>query len=208
MSKPHARASLTFGILILATGISGCGALDDILDDWHSKHPPSGTACASSASCPADTHCTVEDGVCNAPPGCKDGNVCPAVCYGTCEPKPGVPPECRSDADCRAVSFMCTGCDCLALGPTEAEPMCPGQGVQCFADPCLNKAAVCDAGQCRIKANACPAGSVSQRVCLQCGPAGGCAKVADCARPCKQNADCAAEQTACSEGLCQMVGCI
>lgn len=208
MSKPHTRVASMFGFLMVATGISGCGALDDLLDDWKSKHPPAGAACTSTANCKAGEHCTVEAGVCNRPPGCKPGDVCPAVCYGTCEPKPGVPAECSSDADCRAFSFMCTGCDCVALGQNEAEPTCPGQGVQCFADPCLNKAAVCDAGQCRIKANTCPAGSVSKRVCLQCGPAGGCAKVADCARACKQNADCAAEQTACTDGVCQVVGCI
>ena len=81
--------------------------------------------------------------------------------------------------------------------------------MQCFADPCLNKGAVCDAGQCRIKTGtACPAGTVQQKVCLQCGPAGGCAKEAECARRCTQNSDCAAEQTACTNGLCQMVGCI
>lgn len=208
MLNLRAASSVTFGILILATGISGCDSLDDILDDWHTKHPPQPAACASSESCPSGTFCTTESGVCNRPPGCKDGAICPAVCYGTCEKKPAQPPECRSDADCRAFSFMCTGCECLALAANEAEPMCPGPGVQCFADPCLNKAAVCSAGQCTIKAASCPAGTVSQRVCLQCGPAGGCAKTTDCARPCKQTSDCAVEQTLCTDGLCQMVGCI
>jgi hypothetical protein len=208
MSKQRVHASVTFGILILATGISGCGTLDDILEDWRTKHPPQPIACASTDACPADTVCTVESGVCNKPPGCSDGAICPAVCYGTCEKNPGQPPECRSDADCRAVSFTCTGCECLALAPTETAPTCPAPGVQCFADPCLNKAAVCDAGQCRIKVASCPAGTVQQPVCLQCGPAGGCAKTASCARSCKQNADCAADQTSCTNGLCQVVGCI
>jgi len=209
MSNVRANAVGTFGILILTAGISGCGALDDLLDDWRTKHPPQSTACASTESCPAGTVCSVENGVCNSPPGCdRDGAVCPAVCYGTCEKAPGQPAECRSDADCRAVSYMCTGCECLALGPKETAPTCPGPGVQCFADPCLNKAGVCDAGQCRIKAASCPAGTVQKQVCLQCGPAGGCAKEAECARPCKQTADCAAEQTSCTDGLCQVVGCI
>jgi hypothetical protein len=210
MSNLRTTASVTFGILMLASGISGCGSIDDLLDGLHSKHPPKGAACTSTAACAAGSFCTVETGVCNPPPGCnRDGGVCPAVCYGTCEKKPVEPtPACRSDADCRPFAFMCTGCDCLPLATGSAEPMCPGPGVQCFADPCLNKTTVCDAGQCRIKETSCPAGSVARRVCLQCGPAGGCAKVADCARPCQQTADCAAEQTTCTDGLCQMVGCI
>lgn len=208
MANLRAMAPAAFGFLMVATGISGCGALDDLLDDWRTKHPPQGTACASSEACPAGAHCTTEDGVCNRPPGCKDGDVCPAVCYGTCEAAKPPQAECRTDADCRTFGFMCTGCDCLALASTEAEPTCSGPGVRCLADPCLNKAAVCDAGQCRIKSNTCPAGQVSQRVCLQCGPAGGCAKTTDCARACKADTDCAGDQTSCTNGLCQVVGCI
>jgi hypothetical protein len=208
MSNLRAAATGTFGILILATGISGCGSIDDILDELRSKHPPRPTACASSAACPAGTFCTVESGVCNPAPGCADGGVCPAVCYGTCERKPADPPECRTNADCRAFSFMCTGCDCLALSPTDPEPMCPGPGVQCFVDPCLNKAAVCVGGQCRINSVSCSAGFINQQVCLQCGPAGGCAKVSECARQCQQNSDCTGENTPCTDGLCQVVGCI
>ena len=37
--------------------------------------------------------------------------------------------------------------------------------------------------------------------------AGGCAKVANCARTCQQASDCAAEQSACADGVCQVVGC-
>ena len=80
--------------------------------------------------------------------------------------------------------------------------------MQCFADPCLNKAAVCEAGRCTIASLSCNAGFVSERVCTACGPAGGCAAVADCARVCTQNADCAADNLPCTDGLCQVVGCI
>ncbi len=40
--------------------------------------------CSSSAACQRGEVCTTEDGVCNPPPGCRPGDVCPALCYGTC----------------------------------------------------------------------------------------------------------------------------
>ena len=210
MLKLRDVAPATFGFLMLATGISGCGSLDDLLDELHSHHPPQPTACASSEACPADSYCNVEAGVCTAPPGCTDGRACPAVCYGTCEKKPVQPAQCRSDADCRAVAFTCSACDCLALGPSDLDPVCAGPGVACFVDPCLNRVPICNAGKCQLNTAAvsCPAGEVAQQVCLQCGIAGGCAKTASCARPCKQDTDCGAEQTTCTAGLCQVIGCI
>ena len=240
------RAASLLGIGLLAlTGAAGCEFIDDIVD--HIRDPNPAKACASSAACDTGLFCTVESGVCNPPPGCDPGEVCPAVCYGTCEPKPGggepcgaavcgagqaccnascgicLPPggactqeiceppkaECRADADCRAFAFMCTGCDCLALAPDDPEPACGGPGVQCFADPCLNKKAVCESGRCVIAgASSCPAGTVSQQVCLECGPAGGCAKQTDCARACTQDSECGAGQARCLDGLCQVRGCI
>lgn len=101
-------------------------------------------ACASSAQCKPTEFCTTEIGVCNRPPGCRPGRICPAVCYGTCRPRV----ECRSDRDCRTFSDYCTGCDCRALANGEPDPVCPGPGVQCFVDPCLNQTAVCEGGQC------------------------------------------------------------
>jgi hypothetical protein len=234
------------GLLALAAGAAGCDFLDDIIDDVRDGKPNIPKACTSSADCGATRFCTVESGVCNPPPGCDPGEVCPAVCYGTCEPKPVgprcgnvvcgageeccnascgicVPPgglctqqlcdppgtQCRADADCRAFAFMCTGCDCLALGPNDREPVCGGPGVQCFADPCLNKKAVCDGGRCVIAtASSCPAGTVAQRVCLACGPAGGCSQETDCARPCMQDSECGVSQARCIQNLCQVQGCI
>jgi hypothetical protein len=126
--------------------------------------------------------------------------------------KDNPPPQsqCRTDSDCRTVGFMCTGCDCLALGTGDPEPVCSGPGVQCFADPCLNKKAVCTAGRCAIApaSASCGAGFVQQTVCLTCGIAGGCSRTAECARVCTRTADCAAEQTDCIAGVCQVVGCI
>jgi len=196
-------------VVAVAVGAAGCDIIDDIIDDIHDPGPgPAPKPCASTADCAAGSLCTVDEGVCNPPPGCKRGDVCPAVCYGTCKARPPVV-QCRVDADCRAFAFMCTGCDCLALGPNDREPVCEGPGVQCLVDPCRDKTARCDGGRCAIApAPACGTGTVPRRVCIECGPAGGCATETDCARVCTQDADCGANQTRCLAGLCQVQGCI
>lgn len=81
---------------------------------------PSGTVCRSSQDCAPDEHCTVEDGVCNPPPGCTPGQACPAICYGTCAPKAACQAEqtalqellakyrsCTSDSECTTVAVSC-----------------------------------------------------------------------------------------------------
>jgi hypothetical protein len=104
--------------------------------------------CASSDACKPTEVCTTEDGVCNPPPGCRPGMICPAVCYGTCRPRMS---PCATDADCRAAAVYCTGCTCLALSLCEKDPVCGGPGVACFADPCLNREAYCNAGRCALR---------------------------------------------------------
>jgi hypothetical protein len=227
------RVVSCFGIAVVAltVGVAGCDFLDDIIDGI--KDPPPQT-CGAVTCGAGQVCCNASCGVCTPP-----GGVCTQQ---ACDP-PGK--ECRADADCRAFSFMCTGCDCLALGPSDPAPVCPGPGVQCFVDPCLNKKAVCQAGQCVIASattcgavtcpagevccNAscgictppggactqqicdpptCGAGQVPRTVCLQCGIAGGCAKETNCARTCTQDSQCAADQTRCIAGLCQVQGCI
>jgi hypothetical protein len=63
---------------------------------------------------------------------------------------------CRSDADCRAFSDYCTGCDCRALSSCEQDPACPGPGVQCLVDPCWKEEAFCDAGRCALRDRRAP----------------------------------------------------
>ena len=134
-------------------GFIGCEFVNKSAVD---ESPPSEAAglrrgvCRSSADCPASQQCTTEEGVCNPPPGCQGAKVCPAVCYGTCEPKP-VGGRCNSDSDCRVFADTCTGCDCLSLSICETDPVCPGPGVQCFVDPCAGKQAFCDAGHCNLR---------------------------------------------------------
>ena len=134
-------------------GVSGCscegadcGALQPTEELCQAAHAGCARPCASSASCNPGEVCTTEDGECNPPPGCGPGVVCPAVCYGTCRPAGA----CKTDADCRTFSDYCTGCDCRALSVDQKDPVCPGPGVQCLVDPCLNKQAVCRAGRCAL----------------------------------------------------------
>jgi hypothetical protein len=195
MSKRLATL-LGISVVALTIGVAGCGALEDILSDLRNQH---GLPCGTATCKNGDVCCNASCGICTPPGG--------ACTQQICEQPPG---ECKTDTDCRAFAFMCTGCDCLALSPSDPAPVCTGPGVQCFADPCLNKKAVCTAGQCVIATatSACPAGQVQKTVCLQCGIAGGCAKESNCAQPCTTDSDCAATQTRCTNGLCQVQGCI
>lgn len=111
-------------------------------------------------------------------PKCHPGAVCStAMCYQECEGKAKTcdimakcmagytwsdkkctcvidkkaESGCATDADCRVYDDYCTGCDCRALSQTEADPLCDGPGVRCFAQPCLNKIAVCVAGTCTVE---------------------------------------------------------
>jgi hypothetical protein len=114
--------------------------------------------CLSSSECGAGELCTTETGECLKPPGCSTpGTVCPAVCYGSCQPRapgcsppPPPPTKCQVNADCRAFSDYCTGCDCRALANGDADPVCAGQGVLCFIDPCAHRVAVCQQGACSL----------------------------------------------------------
>jgi hypothetical protein len=148
---------LALGLGVLAMGLGACApageadATGSATDDIRLRR-----ACASSTQCAAREYCTTEDGVCNRPPGCLPGRVCPALCYGTCEPRP-TPSTCRTDTDCRTFSDYCTGCDCRALGVAERDPVCPGPGVSCLVDPCAGQRAVCDAGRCRLESAPPPA---------------------------------------------------
>jgi hypothetical protein len=81
---------------------------------------------------------------------CRAGTQCQV--YGgrpLCVPVPLLP-ECTSDADCRLFSNYCDGCECLALSKSEPSPICEGNVVACFVDPCRASEARCEAGQCVV----------------------------------------------------------
>jgi hypothetical protein len=79
--------------------------------------------------CRAGTQCEVQQG------------------HALCVPVPP-PAECASDKDCRLFSNYCDGCECLALSVSEPNPICKGDIVACFVDPCRGAEASCVAGQC------------------------------------------------------------
>jgi hypothetical protein len=113
-------------------------------------------ASACSAHDPAESVEASEPQALVAPPArgcavilCKPGYVCKEGCDGPrCVPLPPSDPECRVDADCRLFSDYCEGCNCVALGAKEPNPICKGDLVQCFVDPCLNLQARCEYGSC------------------------------------------------------------
>jgi len=150
MSRLKSRA---FGLMLLGglASMLGCSgeappASDDAspnAEELRRRRAP----CASSDDCRPSQFCTTEIGDCNRPPGCRPRDICPAVCYGVCQPR-REPAECRRDADCRTFSDYCTGCDCRALANGEPDPVCPGPGVQCLIDPCFDQSAQCVDGQC------------------------------------------------------------
>jgi hypothetical protein len=164
--------TLALGAALLF-GMSGCDQWEDWAHDFVDKTSgtggaaPGGTGgasgggavtCASSESCPSGQICTTELGECDSPPGCgSNGNsgalvACPAVCWGVCEPKAPVAATCATDADCHLAADYCKGCECRALGSHETVPACDGAGVQCFADPCMQKTASCVNGACTVAA--------------------------------------------------------
>jgi hypothetical protein len=139
---------------VVALMFAACGAPEDSATLSEDPGAVVGAPCASTAQCGAGEVCTTEDGVCNPPPGCTPGSICPAVCYGTCRSKiipPPPPNRCRTDADCRKFSDYCVGCNCRALSVCQPDPRCPTPGVQCFVDPCFNKEAFCRAGACALR---------------------------------------------------------
>lgn len=82
---------------------------------------------------------------------CRAGTQC-EVQNGrpVCTPIPPKP-ECSSDKECRSFSNYCEGCACLALASGEVDPVCKGNLVACFVDPCLNQEASCVGGQCVLR---------------------------------------------------------
>jgi hypothetical protein len=98
-----------------------------------------GATCGAKRCAPGEVCCNASCGICTTP-----GGVCTQE---LCEEAPST---CAKDADCRAFSDYCTGCDCRALLKSEGDPKCTGPGVRCVSDPCRDKTAVCRAGRCAI----------------------------------------------------------
>jgi hypothetical protein len=104
-------------------------------------HGQGGTTSCGANVCQQGEYCCNEScGIC-APEG---GGCIQQFCGG--EPPP--PEQCTTDADCRLFSSYCNACECFALLSSQPDPLCGGDVVQCFSDPCQETVAVCLSGQC------------------------------------------------------------
>ena len=99
------------------------------------------------------------------PSQCQRGEFCCNKSCGICAPRGGAciqihceqppPPraQCVDNADCRAVSSYCDGCQCLPAGVLDPDPSCHAPMVACFAEPCHHQHPECVNGLCAIVAN-------------------------------------------------------
>jgi hypothetical protein len=127
-----------------------------------------GVACGPNTCAAGDVCCNESCGICTPPGGMCTQQFCEpssgtctqtALCIigytwddKSCSCVPSAPSagNCTTDADCRTFSNYCDGCACNALGTTDADPVCTGTTVACFADPCMGKTAACVAGTCSL----------------------------------------------------------
>jgi hypothetical protein len=144
MIKASALAMSALGFIAAA----GCSAGDSgsSTEQSASELLPART-CASSTQCAKTEHCTTEDGVCNRPPGCGPNKLCPALCYGTCQPRPTEPQFCGGIA-----GFPCPeGQTCVDNPNDDCDPA--NGGADC-GGICVSKPAFCGG----IAAFPCPEG--------------------------------------------------
>ena len=137
------RLALLLPLLALASSCS---------KEQSAKEPaPAPTSAPASPTAPEPTSVP-------APTGAPATASAPEPSAEAPKPRPSASPapaaSCQKDADCRAFSDYCTGCDCRALSVTDPDPKCDGPGVRCFADPCLNVKVACDNGRCVARRSA------------------------------------------------------
>jgi hypothetical protein len=92
--------------------------------------------CFGDEECGPTAHCSTSDGECLPPPGCEEGETCPAVCYGKCISDGDVCSNvsCAPGSHCEA---QCSGCD-GANGPCDpsCQPVCVPDQDACTAITC------------------------------------------------------------------------
>lgn len=175
---------------------------------------PPPTGCYSDADCSGDRVCNAAD-VCLSPPGCEQGQPCPAVCYGECVAPPVDPPgptpcmgsgQCASGQHCSTEDGVChrpPGC-----GPNDVCPaVCYGECVDdgtppgaCWSPRDCGYGEVCNFDGCDQPGMpnglvACPGVCEPAETCTsddECAPGEicGCASFSDDGdafkRPCRQ----------------------
>lgn len=153
---------LAITVLLGAMGVGGCNT--------PAKDPPAdvpvGTATASATPTapPTATATVTATATATATPAASatatpaasatpSGSAAPSAVASAKAPGGKV---CTSDAECRTWSSYCAEapCACRVLTKSEGDPKCLGAGpkVNCFADPCMNKAARCQSGACVLTA--------------------------------------------------------
>ena len=111
------------------------GAADAAIGTADAGFADAETACGNTICGAGTTCCNASCGTCAAPGAGCTKQLCSA-------------PVCEKDSDCEPVADYCTGCDCRALTKGTSAPACPGPGVRCLVDPCLNKVSTCVNRQC------------------------------------------------------------
>jgi len=142
-------------------GVSACSSdvepqSDPVTTEGDAELRRGNVPCASSAACRPTEFCTTETGDCNRPPGCRPGNICPAVCYGVCRPR-------REPVQCGAVTCgrgqVCCNesCGiCTKPGGFCTEQFCDPP-VECKSDTdCRTFSDYCTGCDCRALANSEP----------------------------------------------------
>jgi hypothetical protein len=110
-----------------------------------------GAPCASSATCGKGQVCTTEDGVCNRPPGCRPGMICPTVCFGTCRAAAPTPTPC-GPTTCAAGQVCCNkSCGiCTPPGGFCTQQVCEPSTSPCKTDwDCRKFSDYCEGCNCR-----------------------------------------------------------
>lgn len=149
---------------------------------FSSCRPEAIKGCFSDDECGPAAHCSTSDGECLPPPGCEEGQNCPAVCYG----------KCIADGE------VCSNVSCEPGSHCEAQcEACDGPGCETFCQPvCVKDQSLCAAIDCQpgfTCVETCQADDPNNPGCgicdAQCVPIGTCESLADEAT-CAGRADC------------------
>lgn len=92
--------------------------------------PGTETGCYSDADCASGEVCTAGE-ECMPPPGCDDGEACPAVCYGRCVPDSDPPPPPPPPAACADIYD-----EMACIARADCAPYYEGVDCTCSADGC------------------------------------------------------------------------
>jgi hypothetical protein len=136
---------------------------------------------------------------------CERLSLPPACIAGKCMPGGGTPALCSLPVDagpCDAAIPVFTAVNGVCVPETYGG--CEGNENRFNTmEECM---ATCEG---RPDPGPCPPNRVTREICLECGPAGGCAATAVvCALLCQSDPDCEDEALTCQDGVCQVGYCI